>query len=59
MKIHLRAAGDMGKDYSSRTFCKMGFNPAEYGKSFFRITENPEKVTCKRCIEKLKTLNKT
>lgn len=53
MKLHLRASGDMGKRHSTRTYCNMKAN----GKTFYRVTEYPAIITCKKCIKKLEQVS--
>ena len=53
--VHLRTALDMGKEFSPRTFCHMPTTTPwpERFTIFYRVTEYPDKVTCKRCLKKM------
>lgn len=53
-RIHLRAAGDMGKEYSARTFCGMQTRQSHNRLlRRYEVTEYATLVTCKRCVEKM------
>lgn len=48
-KLHLRAAGDMNKRKSIRTFCGRSG-------SVFNVTEYATLVDCKFCLDKLRRI---
>ena len=59
MKVHLRAAGDMGKKQSNRTFCFMPLrSPRRKRIMVYPVVEDPKLVTCGKCLARMRRLKR-